>query len=80
MKTTSYNLPPTAYYTDVAIRQVKEHGGKTTKTNIETNLVNCFIRPFKSPAGTPILFIRKINVNFWLCIDYQGLNNLTMKN
>ena len=29
MKTTSNNLPPTAHCTDVAIRQVQEHGGKT---------------------------------------------------
>ena len=30
---------------------------ETLKTYIETNLANGFIRPSKSPAGAPILFI-----------------------
>ena len=50
------------------------------KTYIKTNLANRFIRPFKSPAGAPILFDRKSNGFFWLCVNYQGLNNLTIKN
>ena len=50
------------------------------KTYIETNLANGFIRPSKSPAGAPILFIRKKNGSFQLCVNYQGLNNLTIKN
>ena len=50
------------------------------KTYIETNLANGFIRPFKSPAGAPIPFIRKKDGNLRLCVDYQGLNNLTIKN
>ena len=32
---------------------------ETFKAYIETNLANEFIRPSKSPAGTPILFDRK---------------------
>ena len=50
------------------------------KTYIKTNLVNSFIGPSKSPTGALILFIRKKNGSFWLCIDYWGLNNLTIKN
>ena len=53
---------------------------ETLKTYIETNLANSFIRPSKSPTGTPILFIRKKDGSFWLCVDYWGLNNLTIKN
>ena len=53
---------------------------KTLKTYIETNLANAFIRPSKSPTGAPILFIRKKNGSLWLCVDYWGLNNLTIKN
>ena len=53
---------------------------ETFKTYIKTNLANSFIRPFKSPAGASILFDRKPDGSLRLCIDYQGLNNITIKN
>ena len=53
---------------------------ETLKTYIETNLANGFIRLFKFPAGALIFFNRKPNENFRLCIDYQGFNNITIKN
>ena len=53
---------------------------ETLKAYIETNLANRFIRPSKSPAGAPILFDRKSNSSLRLCVNYQGLNNLTIKN
>ena len=53
---------------------------ETLKTYIETNLANGFIRPSKSPAVAPILFNRKSDGCLWLCVNYQGLNNLTIKN
>ena len=53
---------------------------ETLKTYIETNLANGFIRPSKSPAGAPILFDKKPDGSFRLCVDYQGLNNITIKN
>ena len=53
---------------------------KTLKTYIKTKLANGFIRPSKSLAGALILFVRKRNASFWLCINYWGLNNLTIKN
>ena len=53
---------------------------ETLKTYIEIHLKTGFIRPFKSPAGALILFDKKSDGNLCLCIDYQGLNNLTIKN
>ena len=53
---------------------------ETLKTYIETNLANGFIKPSKLPAGALILFILKKDGSLRLCIDYQGLNNLTIKN
>ena len=53
---------------------------ETLKAYIKTNLANEFIKPSKSPAGAPILFDRKSNGSLQLCVDYQGLNNLTIKN
>ena len=50
------------------------------KAYIKNNLTNGFIRPFKSLAGALIFFDKKSNSNLRLCIDYQGLNNLIIKN
>ena len=52
---------------------------ETFKTYIEINLVNSFIQTSKLPVDAPILFVRKPNGNFSLCIDYQNLNNLKIK-
>ena len=43
---------------------------KTLNAFIETNLANGFIRPSKSPTDTPILFDRKLDSFFRLCINY----------
>nr|GEW75907.1 hypothetical protein [Tanacetum cinerariifolium] len=39
-----------------------------------------FIRPSSSPLGAPILFIKKKDGSFSMCIDYRELNKLTIKN
>ena len=53
---------------------------ETLKTYIETHLKTGFIRLFKSPAGAPILFDKKLDGSLCLCVNYWGLNNLTIKN
>ena len=53
---------------------------ETLKIYIENNLANGFIWTLKSPAIASILFVCKPNGSLRLCIDYQGLNNLTIKN
>ncbi|GJX93872.1 putative reverse transcriptase domain-containing protein [Tanacetum coccineum] len=39
-----------------------------------------FIRPTTSPWGAPILFVKKKDESFKMCIDYRELNKLTIKN
>nr|GEV86256.1 putative reverse transcriptase domain-containing protein [Tanacetum cinerariifolium] len=39
-----------------------------------------FIRPSSSPWGAPVLFVKKKDESFWMCIDYRELNKLTVKN
>jgi transposase InsO family protein len=43
-------------------------------------LASGWIRESKSPAGAPILFAPKKNGELRLCVDYRGLNAITIKN
>ena len=53
---------------------------ETLKTYIKTHLKIWFIWPSESPAGALILFNKKLDGSFWLYGNYQGLNNLAIKN
>nr|GFD39605.1 putative reverse transcriptase domain-containing protein [Tanacetum cinerariifolium] len=37
------------------------------------------IRPCSSPWEAPVLFVKKKDGSFWMCIDYRELNKLTVK-
>ncbi|GKF05495.1 putative reverse transcriptase domain-containing protein, partial [Tanacetum coccineum] len=39
-----------------------------------------FIRPSSLPWGAPVLFVKKKDDSFRMCIDYRELNKLTVKN
>ncbi|GJT93030.1 putative reverse transcriptase domain-containing protein [Tanacetum coccineum] len=39
-----------------------------------------FIRPISLPWGAPVLFVKKKDGSFRICIDYRKLNKLTVKN
>src|SRR6202021_2579006 len=53
---------------------------KVLKEYIDDNLAKGFIRHSRSPAGAPILFVKKKDGSLRLCVDYRGINNITVKN
>src|SRR5258705_2198370 len=46
---------------------------------LEENVQNGFIRPSKSPWGSPVLFVKKKDGSLRLCIDFCALNRVTEK-
>jgi RNase H-like domain found in reverse transcriptase/Reverse transcriptase (RNA-dependent DNA polymerase)/Integrase zinc binding domain/Chromo (CHRromatin Organisation MOdifier) domain len=50
------------------------------KEYIDINLQKGFIRHSQSPCAAPILFAKKPDGGLRLCVDYRGLNKLTIKN
>ncbi|KAH0603597.1 uncharacterized protein H6S33_007256, partial [Morchella sextelata] len=50
------------------------------KQYIQDNLQKGFIQASSSPAGAPVLFVKKADGTLHLCVDYRGLNELTVKN
>ncbi|MCO5598502.1 hypothetical protein L7F22_052599 [Adiantum nelumboides] len=53
---------------------------KELKLQLDDLLKKGLIRPSVSPWGAPVLFQRKKDGTYRLCIDYRGLNNQTIKN
>ncbi|CCG84601.2 protein of unknown function [Taphrina deformans PYCC 5710] len=51
----------------------------TLKEYIDDNLSKGFIRQSSSPAGAPVLFVKKKDGSLRLCVDYRGLNAITIK-
>ena len=50
------------------------------KEYIEENLVNGFVRHSSSPAGFPVLFVKKADGSLCFCVDYRILNEMTIQN
>ena len=53
---------------------------ETLKTYIKTNLTDGFIWPSKSPTRAFIFFDTKLDGSLDFYVEYQSLNNITIKN
>ena len=52
----------------------------TLKEYLEENLEKGFIERSESPAGAPVLFVKKKDGSLRLCVDYRGPNRITVPN
>ena len=52
---------------------------ETLREYLEDKLRKGWIRPSRSPAGAPVLFAPKADGGLRLCVDYRGLNAVTVK-
>ncbi|SOV09386.1 uncharacterized protein UDID_18575 [Ustilago sp. UG-2017a] len=62
------------------IYSLSEHELKTLREYLEENLAKGFISPSDSLAASPILFVKKKDGSLRLCVDYRGLNRITIRN
>ena len=69
--TTPISLPPYR----MAPTELKE-----LKTQLQELVDRGFIRPSISPCGAPVLFVKKKDGTWRLCIDYRQLNKVTIRN
>jgi hypothetical protein len=53
---------------------------ETLHSYIQENLARGFIQRSESPAGAPVLFVKKKDGSLRLCVDYRGLNSVTIPN
>jgi hypothetical protein len=47
---------------------------------LKSQLDSGFIRASRSPAASPVLFVKKPGGGLRFCVDYRGLNAITVKN
>ena len=50
------------------------------KKYVQTYLENGFIRPSKSLASAPVIFVKRPDGKLRLVVDFRGLNKVTVKN
>jgi len=66
------------YYGPIYSLTVEEM--KALKEYLKENLRKGFIRKSRTPAGNPVLFVRKHDGSLRLCVDYRRLNSITIRN
>ncbi|GJR65569.1 putative reverse transcriptase domain-containing protein [Tanacetum coccineum] len=73
-------LVPRATPVAYALYRLASSEIKELSDHLEELLEKGFIRPSSSPCGAPMLFVKRKDGSFRMCIDYHELNTLTIKN
>ena len=63
-----------------ALRNYSHDELRVIKKYLEENLSKGWIRASKSPAAAPVLLVKKPGGGIRFCVDYRGLNEITVKN
>ncbi|GKB10413.1 putative reverse transcriptase domain-containing protein [Tanacetum coccineum] len=74
------DLVPEAAPVARALYRLSPSEMKELSIQLQDLLEKGFIRPSSSPWGAPVLFMKKKDRSFRMCIDYRELNKLTVKN
>jgi hypothetical protein len=53
---------------------------KDLKVQLEELLAKGYIKPNKSPYGTPVFFVHKKDRTLKMCVDYRAFNKVMVKN
>jgi hypothetical protein len=53
---------------------------KRLKIQLEKLFAKGYIKPNKTPYGSPVLFVHKKDGMLRMCVDYIALNKVTVKN
>lgn len=59
---------------------MNQHELKALREYLDKELSKGFIRVSRSPAAAPVLFVKKPNGDLRFCIDYRGLNAISIRN
>lgn len=76
----SIDLEPNAKTPFGPIYSLSREELEALREYIDENLAKGFIRHSKSPAASPVLFVKKKDGSLRLCVDYRALNKVTVKN
>lgn len=73
------NLIPRAQLVARAAYKMSPSEALELKNPVNQLLEQGFIKPSFSPLGVTVLFQKKKDGTFWLCINFKGLNKCTVK-